>query len=79
MIATPRDVRANNLGPGLASAVGLEISAGRALGGVHDLGDGRYLFLIALAARDDPTITLTVADGTLFTGKLSALARRASR
>jgi hypothetical protein len=79
MIATPRDARANNLGPGLSSSVGLKLSAGRAIGGAHDLGDGRYLFLIALAARDDPAITLSVADSTLFTGKLSALARRAHR
>ena len=30
---------------------------------------GANLFLAALAAHDDPTITLTVADGTLFTRK----------
>ena len=79
MIAIPRDAGGNSLGPGLSSSVGLALSAGRAIGGVHDLGDGRYLFLMAVAARDDPTITLTVADGVLFTGTLSALARRTHR
>jgi hypothetical protein len=79
MIATPRDARANNLGPGLSSLVGLELSPGRVIGGTHDLGDGRYLFLVALAVRDDPTIALSVADSALFTGKLSALARRTHR
>ena len=49
------------------------------IGGNYDLGDGRYLFLVALAIRDDPTIALSVADSALFTGKLSALARRTHR
>jgi hypothetical protein len=79
MIVTPRDAQANDLGPGLSSTVGLTLSKGRAIGGAHDLGDGRYLFLLALAARDDPKIALSVADNTLFAGKLSVLARQARR
>jgi hypothetical protein len=79
MIVTPRDAQADDLGPGLSSMVGLTLSKGRTIGGAHDLGDGRYLFLLALAARDDPKIALSVADNTLFTGKLSALARQARR
>jgi hypothetical protein len=79
LIVTPRDARGNRLGPGLSTAVRLELSKGRSVGGVHDLGDGRYLFLVALSARDDPVLTLTVADSALFAGKLSALARRGRR
>jgi hypothetical protein len=79
LIVTPRDARGNRLGPGLSSSVQLELSTGRPLGGTHDLGDGRYLFLAALSPGDDPAVTLMVADSVLFAGRLSALARQTRR
>jgi len=79
LILSPRDVRGTHLGPGLSSEISLRLSAGRTVGGTHDLGDGRYMLLMAVAPGDDPILKLEVAGGTLFTGRLSQLAGTAAR
>ncbi len=63
----------------MSGALHLELSKGRLVGGVNDLGDGRYLLLVAMAPADDPVLKLTVAGDALFAGRLSTLARRARR
>jgi hypothetical protein len=57
------------------------MSAGRINAGPDDLGDGRYRFLLSPPDGVDPSITLAVAEQTLFRGKFSELraARRKQR
>lgn len=79
LILSPRDALGTRLGPGTSSEISLRLSAGRTVGGTHDLGDGRYMLLLALAPGDDPTLTLEVAGGTLFAGRLSQLSGKRAR
>ena len=73
LVLSPRDAYGHRMGPGLSSAISLKLSAGRRVGGTHDLGDGRYMLVVAVAPGDDPKITLEVNGGALFTGRLSQL------
>jgi hypothetical protein len=79
LIVSPRDARGTRMGPGLLSEISLRLSAGRTVGGTHDLGDGRYMLVLALAPGDDPSLKLEVAGGTLFAGRLSQLSGKRTR
>jgi hypothetical protein len=79
LIMSPRDARGMRMGPGLPSEISLRLSAGRTVGGAHDLGDGRYMLVLALARGDDPTLTLEVAGGLLYAGRLSQLSGKPAR
>jgi hypothetical protein len=79
LILSPRDARKYRMGPGMASAVSLRLSAGRIVGGTHDLGDGNYMISFEVAPGDDPTVNLDVAGGALFSGRLSQLSEKSKR
>lgn len=79
LILLPRDARGHRMGPGLSSAISLRFSAGRTVGGIRDLGDGRYMLVLELVPGDDPTINLETAGGTLFSGRFSQLSAMSSR
>ena len=68
LILSPRDKSGHLLGPGLASAISLQHSSGRRVGGTHDLGDGRYLLVLRGRPATDPNIKVEVDGGTLFSG-----------
>lgn len=75
VVLFPRDKDGHRMGPGLSSNISLT-SAGRKIGGIQDLGDGRYLMVLAPAVGEDPMIRLEVAGATLFSGPLSKLPRK---
>jgi hypothetical protein len=55
------------------------MSDGRIDARPDDLGNGRYRFLLSPPDGGDPTITLAVAQRTLFKGKFKELRRAARR
>jgi hypothetical protein len=71
----PRDRRGNLLGPGLASEVILDLQ-GQSGARAEDLGDGSYRFGVPRAAGQNPLLTLSVAGGRLFRGRLIELRAR---
>lgn len=76
LIFTPRDAGGHYMGPGLSADISAQLSVGRILGGVRDLGDGGYMLVMELPNAEDPNIRLEVAGGAFFSGRLSQLPRR---
>ena len=76
LILTPRDAHGHLMGPGFSADISAQLSVGRVVGGVSDLGDGSYMLVLELPGAEDPKIQLDVAGGVLFRGRLSQLARR---
>ena len=75
LVIRPRDRYGNLLGPGLASSLDAELSAGRVVGGAQDLGDGRYLFLFKLPKQPGVRLTLSVNGAELYSGTIETLRR----
>ncbi|MGE0746346.1 MAG: VWA domain-containing protein [Rhodospirillales bacterium] len=76
LVLRPTDRQRNRLGPALASRLAATLSAGRVVG-PQDLGDGRYLFRLSVPRSADPTVTLSVGPGEIFSGTLKDLRRMA--
>jgi len=76
LILTPRDAQGHLMGPGFSADISAQLSVGRVVGGVSDLGDGSYMLVLELPGAEDPNIRLDVAGGVLFRGRLSQLAKR---
>ena len=74
VILSPGDKDGHLMGPGWSSNISL-VSGGK-VNSIQDLGDGRYLLVLALGPGEDPNIKLDVAGSTLFTGRLSKLPRK---
>jgi hypothetical protein len=66
------------LGPGYADSISVKLSRGRTIGGAQDLGDGRYMLVLAVAANSDADLTLGMGGVTLYAGPLSRIARSAA-
>jgi hypothetical protein len=77
LVLEPRDRYGNRLGPGLASSLDAELSAGRAIAGAQDLGDGRYLYLFKLPRQPGVRLTLAIGGAPFFAGTIEDLRRRA--
>jgi hypothetical protein len=77
LVLEPRDRYGNLLGPGLASSLDAQLSAGRAVGGAHDLGDGRYLYLFKLPRPPGVKLKLAIGGAPFFAGTIEDLRRRA--
>ena len=74
LVVAPRNAGNVHLGPGYASAISVELSQGRIIGGAEDLGDGRYMLMLAIAAKADPDVKLAMGGVTLYAGPLSKIA-----
>jgi hypothetical protein len=74
LVVAPRNSGKAHLGPGYASAISVELSEGRTIGGAEDLGDGRYMLVLAVAAKADPDVRLAMGGVTLYAGPLSKIA-----
>ncbi|HVR65654.1 MAG TPA: hypothetical protein VMT98_03395, partial [Verrucomicrobiae bacterium] len=74
LVVAPRNSGKAHLGPGYASAISVELSEGRTIGGAEDLGDGRYMLVLAVAPKADPDVRLAMGGVTLYAGPLSKIA-----
>ena len=50
-----------------------KLSQGRTIGGAQDLGDGRYMLVLAVAANGDADLMLGMGGVTLYAGPLSRI------
>lgn len=78
LVVTPRNAGNVRLGPGYADSISVKLSRGRTIGGAQDLGDGRYMLVLAVAANSDADLTLGMGGVTLYAGPLSRIARSAA-
>ncbi|HEU5445386.1 MAG TPA: hypothetical protein VFU70_07460, partial [Pseudolabrys sp.] len=78
LVVTPRNAGNVRLGPGYADSISVKLSQGRTVGGAQDLGDGRYMLVLAVAANSDADLTLGMGGVTLYAGPLSRIARSAA-
>jgi hypothetical protein len=78
LVVTPRNAGNVRLGPGYADSISVKLSQGRTIGGAQDLGDGRYMLVLAVAANSDADLTLGMGGVTLYAGPLSRIARSAA-
>ena len=79
LVVVPRNAGNVHLGPGYASAISVELSQGRIIGGAEDLGDGRYMLVLAVAAKADPDVKLAMGGINLYAGPLSKIAANTAR
>ena len=79
LVVAPRNAGNAHLGPGYASAISVELSQGRTIGGAEDLGDGRYMLVLAVAAKADPDVKLAMGGINLYAGPLSKIAANTAR
>ena len=78
LVVTPRSAGNVQLGSGYANSISVKLSQGRTIGGAQDLGDGRYMLVLAVAADSDADLTLGMGGVTLYAGPLSRIARSAA-
>jgi hypothetical protein len=74
LVVAPRNSGNAHFGPGYASAFSVELSQGRTTGAAEDLGDGRYMLMLDVAAKADPDVKLAMGGVTLYAGPLSKIA-----
>ncbi len=78
LVVAPRNAGNTQLGPGYADSISVKLSQGRTIGGAQDLGDGRYMLVLAVGANSDADLTLGMGGVTLYAGPLSRIARTAA-
>jgi len=78
LVVTPRNAGNAQLGPGYADSISVKLSQGRTIGGAQDLGDGRYMLVLAVATNSDADLTLGMGGVALYAGPLSRIAQTAA-